>query len=299
MNETKTHDKLTRRIFYSIHKNQISEKNKSGFTRIKNLLNCENLKFKKNFFNNKICADFGCGTLGASALNLIELGSKYVHLIDLDKHIIPYINKNLKKFKNKYQIDIGSIEKTPYKSNYFDFILCHGVVHHMDNDVKGLKEIHRTLKKGGKCNLTVSGSGGLIGKFVYEILRSEFKNNSIIRTFLTKIMSGNTKDYERYLLKNYDKESLKIFEFIKKYLDKDWTNTVKDLLLPPKCKTYNEKDLRTLLLKIGFKNIYRIKKKVSFKNIRRLLSPFYYDYDHQISRALYGEGVISLVITKK
>ena len=32
--------------------------------------------------------------------NLLELGANYVHLIDLDKHIINPINKNLKKEKD-------------------------------------------------------------------------------------------------------------------------------------------------------------------------------------------------------
>ena len=111
-----------RKIFHKIHKDQIVSK--TGFKKVKNLLNCENLKLSKNYFKNKICADYGCGSTGAGGLNLLELGAKYVHLIDLDKHIVNPINKNLKKYKGKYQIDIGSIEKTFYKKNYFDFILC-------------------------------------------------------------------------------------------------------------------------------------------------------------------------------
>ena len=34
-------------------------------------------------------------------------------------------------------------EKTPFKKNFFDFVLCQGVIHHMDNDNKGFEEIHR------------------------------------------------------------------------------------------------------------------------------------------------------------
>ena len=36
----KTHDAITRKVFHSIHKNQIITK--IGFKKIKNLLNCEN-----------------------------------------------------------------------------------------------------------------------------------------------------------------------------------------------------------------------------------------------------------------
>ena len=293
----KTHDAITRKVFHSIHKNQIISK--TGFKRVKNLLNCENLKLPKNYFKNKICASFGCGSTGAEGQNLLELGANYVHLLDLDKHIINPINKNLKKYKGKYQIDIGSIEKTSYKNNYFDFILCSGVIHHLENDINGLKEIHRTLKKGGNCHLMVHGSGGLLSKFTMDILRPEYKRSPVVRKFLKKIMSGDLKSYEKFMIKNYDNESIQIIKLMKKYFDKDLLLTIKDRILAPKYKTYNVADLKTLLKKIGFKNIYRIQKKVKFKNIRRLLVPFYFNYKHEMSRALYGNGNIALVMTKK
>ena len=42
---------------------------------------------------------FGCGSTGAEGQNLLELGANYVHLLDLDKHIMNPINKNLQKYK--------------------------------------------------------------------------------------------------------------------------------------------------------------------------------------------------------
>ena len=65
----------------------------------------------------------------------------------MHKHIKKPVEKNLKKFKNKFKINIGSLEKLPYPDNYFDFVLCQGVIHHMDNDLKGFQEIFRVLKK--------------------------------------------------------------------------------------------------------------------------------------------------------
>ena len=293
----KSHNSQTRQIFHKIHSNSLKSKN--TFRRIKNLLNLKNLKLPKNYFNNKICADFGCGSTGAGGLNLLELGAKYVHLIDLNKNITKPIKKNLKKYNGKYQIDIGTVEKTPYKKNYFDFILCSGVIHHVKNDIKGLKEIHRTLKKNGICHLMVHGSGGLLSKFVMDILRPEYNKNLSIKIFLNKIMFGKLKNYNKFFEKNYDKESLKIIKFIKKYIDNDLLLTIQDRVLAPKYKTYNLVDMKKLLKKIGFKDIYRIKKKVEFKNIRRLLAPFYFNYNHEISKALYGDGNISLIIKKK
>ena len=108
----KKHDKLTRKLFHNIHLKQIKT---SGFNRVVNLLSEKNLKLKKNYFKNKICADLGCGSTGAGTLNLLNLGAKEVHLMDMHPHIKKSINKNLINFKGRYKIHIGSLEKTPFK----------------------------------------------------------------------------------------------------------------------------------------------------------------------------------------
>ena len=61
-NNQKQHDYLTRKLFHSIHKEQINTQ--SGFLRLKNLLNYKNLKLNKDYFKEKICADLGCGSTG-------------------------------------------------------------------------------------------------------------------------------------------------------------------------------------------------------------------------------------------
>ena len=50
----KTHDAITRKVFHSIHKNQIISK--IGFKKIKNLLSCENLKLAKSILVKQLVA---------------------------------------------------------------------------------------------------------------------------------------------------------------------------------------------------------------------------------------------------
>ena len=78
----KKHDNITRNIFNEIHLKQIKT---SGYKRVANLLTEKNLQLPKNYFKDKICADLGCGSTGAGALNLLNLGAKEVHLMDLKK----------------------------------------------------------------------------------------------------------------------------------------------------------------------------------------------------------------------
>jgi ubiquinone/menaquinone biosynthesis C-methylase UbiE len=295
-NNQKQHDYLTRKLFHSIHKEQINTQ--SGFLRLKNLLNYKNLKLNKDYFKEKICADLGCGSTGGGALNLLELGCKFVHLMDLNKHIKKPINMNLINFKDKFKIHVASLEKTPFKNDSFDFILCQNAIHHMDKPKKAFYEIYRTLKKNGKALISVQGEGGLVTKFVYELLVPEYKRNIAVRKFLTKIINQDTKRYDIFFKEQLDFEALKVYKILKKFLDPDLILTIKDRLLSPKYYCFNERKLTIFLKKIGFKNIYRIKKKVYFSNIRKLLSPLYHHYDHEISRALYGDGDISLICSK-
>ena len=80
----KKHDKQTRDLFNKIHLNQIKT---SGYKRVVNLLSEETLGLPKNYFKGKVCADLGCGSTGAGALNLLNMGAKEVHLMDMHKHI--------------------------------------------------------------------------------------------------------------------------------------------------------------------------------------------------------------------
>lgn len=292
----KRHNLLTRKIFHKIHLNQI--KSKKGFDRVKIFYNEKILKLKKGYFKNKICADLGCGSTGAGGLNLLNIGAKYCHLLDMQKHIKKPIRKNLKKHNKKFQIDIGNLEKLPYKKNFFDFILCQGAIHHAKNDLKCFKEIYRVLKPKSKALIQVHGEGGLINDLTMKLIRPKYKNDSNFKKVIDKLLNKKSTKYKQFLFKHYDKETRKIFNYFSKYLDDDLLLTIKDRILAPKYKTYTESFLRSYLQKLGFKKIYRIKKEVKFSNIRRIISPLYFQYDNEISKALYGDGIIHLMMEK-
>ena len=216
----------------------------------------------------------------------------------MQKNIEKPIKVTLKKFKNKFQVDIGNLEKLPYKKNFFDFILCQGAIHHAKNDMKCFKEIYRVLKTKGKSLIQVHGEAGLINDLTMKLIRPKYRNDHNFRKIINNLFNKNSKKYKNFFFKYYDKETKNIFNHISKYLDDDILLTLKDRILSPKYKTYNEKFLKTYLKKIGFKKIYRIKKKVKFSNIRRMISPVYYQYDNEIAKALYGDGIIHLMVEK-
>jgi ubiquinone/menaquinone biosynthesis C-methylase UbiE len=97
--------------------------------------------------------DLGCGN-GYYSYLLSHMPVKLdIHAIDPDKLAVKdakLFNPNYKKVKYK----IGSIEKTPYPTSYFDKAVMSEVIEHVENDKKALQEIRRILKPGGVLILT-------------------------------------------------------------------------------------------------------------------------------------------------
>lgn len=52
--------------------------------------------------------------------------------------------------RNPYECIRASVYEIPFKDKYFDFIICRSLLHHLENPILGLKEMHRVLKIGGK-----------------------------------------------------------------------------------------------------------------------------------------------------
>ena len=138
-------DLNTRKILHKVHLNRI--KNKKGLKRVSNYISTKTLKVKKDFFKGKICGEFGAGSHGGGGLNVLKLGADFVHLVDVNKNIKKGIENNLRKYKKKYKIHIASVDNLPFKNNYFDFINCSGVLHHIERPEKAFREIKRVLKK--------------------------------------------------------------------------------------------------------------------------------------------------------
>lgn len=119
-------------------------------------------------FKNKICIDFGCGH-GQFLMALQKLGAKKSIGIDFGKKNISFANKMKKKLKinkNKLKFINGNVYSVPFKNNSFDFAIQNGVFHHLKDENKAYKEVHRILKKGGKFWVFTDGSGGIRGNIL-------------------------------------------------------------------------------------------------------------------------------------
>ena len=90
--------------------------------------------------------DVGCGT-GANLEMLANFGES--EGVDVSDDALQFCEtKGLKVHK-------GLAEKLPFEDKSFDLVTALDVVEHLDDDILGLKEMHRVLRKGGKTLIFV------------------------------------------------------------------------------------------------------------------------------------------------
>jgi SAM-dependent methyltransferase len=90
--------------------------------------------------------DVGCGT-GANLEMLAQFGT--AQGVDVSDDALEFCRKKGLDAKK------GLAEELPFSDESFDIVTALDVVEHLDDDVAGLKEMHRVLKKGGKTLIFV------------------------------------------------------------------------------------------------------------------------------------------------
>lgn len=112
--------------------------------------------------------DVGCGD-GYYILLALQLGNFFSVGLEYDQKNLIAAEKNFNNLQIKYQrlkkwqknlkrgayLIQGDVNKMPFENNFFDKVIMSEVAEHLPNDLRGLKEVYRSLKKGGVLLLTV------------------------------------------------------------------------------------------------------------------------------------------------
>ncbi|PIW26399.1 MAG: hypothetical protein COW30_15110 [Rhodospirillales bacterium CG15_BIG_FIL_POST_REV_8_21_14_020_66_15] len=297
----------TRRVFDAIHRQTLGlDVTKK---RLRSLISPAFLGVDEDFLVGKRCGDFGCGSSVNGTVNLLELGAEYVCAMDVNESFIEPATAELKTnptYDGRWRLDVGSLSQAPYEDAFFDFVICLGVIHHVDDDRRAVQEIYRTLKPGGHAHIFVAGEGGLISKFLMQPARVEYRDNPAFAQFIDSMnLLAKTNESLDWLLANIDddgseaaKNCLSLLESLKRLVDHDFELTVLDRLQAPIYKAYTEDKFTQMLEGAGFRNIRRLRRRPHFDNVRKILAPMYENYDHELSKLLLGTGSL-LVLCEK
>ena len=124
--------------------------------------------------------DLGCGAgrhvFFMANENIVPYG------VDFSEEGIEYTKSILRECGRQEYIDniqVSSLTKLPYKDNFFNGIICYGVLYYLDNHgiSKAIQEMYRVLKPGGKLLLVVRSIEDYRYNRQYEI---ENEKNTII-----------------------------------------------------------------------------------------------------------------------
>jgi len=91
--------------------------------------------------------DVGCGT-GANLKMLATCGR--AEGVDISPQAIEFCRE-----RGLDSVKLGAIEQLPYESGSFDLVTALDVVEHLDDDVLGLREMRRVLRRDGRLLLFV------------------------------------------------------------------------------------------------------------------------------------------------
>lgn len=139
--------------------------------------------------------EVGCGD-GYYLSIINQLGKFYNVGLEYDPKALQNAERNFTnlgiKYKklNKWQDNLkkgayliqGDVNKMPFEDDFFDKVIMSEVAEHLPNDLKGLKEVYRCIKKDGLLLLTVPNSN-------YPFLWDPI-NWTLEKTFKTHIKSG-------------------------------------------------------------------------------------------------------------
>ena len=111
-----------------------------------------------NYHKEEKVLEVGTG-VGTDIVSYAKNGSK-VSGVDLTENAIEITKKHLEIFKLPYEkLLVADAENLPFEDNYFDLVYSFGVLHHTPNTEKGVQEVLRVLKPGGKFIIMLYSKG--------------------------------------------------------------------------------------------------------------------------------------------
>ncbi len=131
-----------------------------------NAINILKDRWIKNGFDLKLiegkkAIDIGCGS-GRYTFALRKLGCKHVTGVDYGDRGLEVAKKIIKQSGiDNIDFEKANILDLPFENAAFDFVFCHGVLHHTEDMEKGLSEMIRVAAPGATIWLYIYGDGGI------------------------------------------------------------------------------------------------------------------------------------------
>ncbi len=126
--------------------------------------------------------ELGCGTgqMWITHLDLLSDGAELT-LTDLSAGMVQTARENL-RHAPRIAFDLVDIQNIPYPDGSFDAVIANMMLYHVPDLHRGLSEVWRVLKPGGKFYCATNGEHG-VHQYTTELLRELGVHNRVIDSF--------------------------------------------------------------------------------------------------------------------
>ena len=117
----------------------------------------------KGFFDGMRVVDMGCGH-GNFDHAILNAGAKEVVGVDYGEESISYAREAADRLnvpEGKLRFILSTVYDVPEASGSFDAAVQNGVFHHLDDEDRAYREMHRLLKPGGVAWIYTEGEGSI------------------------------------------------------------------------------------------------------------------------------------------
>lgn len=294
-------EKRTREVFHRIHLAQTH--NSPQMTRTQFVNSPEFMGVPPSFFEGKTCLEAGCGSFAPGSQNMLAAGAAKVYAMDLNETIFDVAPRELERFKGHYELKVGSVLDIPFTDGFFDFVICHGVLHAADDPLGGLREICRVTKPGGSIFISVQGVGGFM-KAVTKVAHEMYESDPEWKTFIDGLSGERFSEILQWITGEMRKHGdvagseMANSDLARQLFDQDMVLTMFDRIKAPAYNDVPEADFLAVLDEFGFQERRRVHHYQNFSNARRFLAPLYNEYESPLARLMYGEGMLEYFATR-
>lgn len=134
--------------------------------------------------------ELGCGTgdMWKGRLSLLEGGS-HLTLTDFSAGMLEEAKRNLPD-SPCVDYEVVNIQDIPYPDDNFDMVIANMMLYHVPDLDKGLAQVRRVLKPGGRFYCATYGEHGVM-EFINETLKEHHISGSIGKTFTLQNGGGS------------------------------------------------------------------------------------------------------------
>ena len=179
----------------------------------------EKIKQYGKITKNTLVLEIGCGT-GRFTLPVLKMTQSQIYGLESSGEML---GKAKEKHPQEKIIWVrGKAEKLPFVSNAFDCVYMTFVIHHLEDEIKGLREIFRVLKSSGRCLILTFPHNYLKkdpSRFFPKVLQIDLARFPSLPQLKKYLEIAGFKKIHYHLSRAY-KENLSIKEYLLKFKNK-------------------------------------------------------------------------------